>query len=423
MNRLMILWILMLVGVSCTSQDLYPHLFEFDLNLFNNDSIPIVFDLRDYNRLSSVKVQPTGGCWASAAIGSVESFRKSAGLNDPQFSDNHLKLFHGFDSARSTSGNHYMSTAYFSRGDGPIPKNTLTDSIYHPQPEIYTYLSDARYLPDDPNLIKQVIMDYGAVYSMMYFRKEYTDSITHIYYTPYEKINHAIILVGWNDTLKTKEGEGAWIAQNSFGPKFGHNGFFYIPYQDPNILTRNAIWPKWMEYNPQAKIYYYDTLGSFYSYGFRDSICYGLVKYEAETDILLEKIGTSINFHHTKIYAEVYNDFDTASKILSGYLGNIDPYVCHYAGYYTFDVNDQVNISKGDDFYIMMKYVTPNDTLPLPVEAFIEEYSNPHIVQDKCWVNPDYDKWPTTWYKCGPNSNYANLNFDLCIKAYCIKKN
>jgi len=423
MNKLIISLIVILQGTFCFSQGEYPSSVDFDYNLFNRKGLPEVFDLRNFDRLSKMKVQPAGGCWASSAVASVESFRKSAGIQDAIFSDIHLKLFHGFDSARSTSGNHYMATAYFSRGNGPLIKNPETDSIYNPQPEIYSYITDVRYLPNNPSIVKQVIMDYGAVFSMMYFRRQYIDSTSFVFYTPYEKINHVVILIGWNDTLKTKNGEGVWIAQNSLGADFGDRGFFYIPYQDPNILNHNAVWPKWMDYNKDVKLYYYDTLGSYYSYGFRDTICYGLVKFEAEEDIQLSKIGTSVNFGFSKIYGEVFQKFDTASKELSGYLGNIDSIICRFPGYYTLDLNQDINIRKGEDFYIMMRYVTPNDTLPLPIETFIENYSDPHIIQGKCWINPNYEKWPATWYECGPGSKYTTLNFDLCIKVYCLIKN
>lgn len=423
MNKFVIVFICLLINGYCTAQDRFPVSVDFDQNLFDRVELPVVYDLRDDNRLGTVKVQTTGGCWASAALGSVESVRKSVGLNDTIFSDINLKLYHGFVPERSVYGNHFMATAYFSRGSGPLIKNPEKDSIYSPQPEIYTYITDARYLPNDPNLIKQVIIDYGAVYSMMNFRKKDVDSITYILYTEKEKINHAVILVGWNDTLKTKKGTGVWIAQNSLGLKLGEKGFFYIPYDDPNILSNNAIWPKWMDYNPDAKIYYYDTLGSYYSYGFRNSICYGLVKYEAEEDLEIEKIGTSVNFSQSNIYAEIYNEFDTITKNLSGYLGNTDSFSCRFAGYYSLNVKQEIQIKKGDDFYIMMRYITPNDTTPLPIESAIEEYSNPHIEQNKCWINPDYTKWPNTWYECGSTSKYTTLNFDLCIKVYCIRKN
>lgn len=420
MNGLVNIWILMVLAGFCSGQEEYPLNSDFDKNLFSRENLPVVFDLSDYNRLGSVKVQAAGGCWASAVMGSIESVRISAGFGDDVLSDINLKMFHGFEPERNTSGNHYMATAYFSRGNGPIIKNPATDTLNPQHPEILSYMSEARYLPDDPKLIKQVIIDYGAVYSMLFFRGEILDTITNIFYTDKKKINHAVILIGWNDTLKTEKGDGVWIAQNSLGLKSGEGGFFNIPYQDPNILTVNAIWPKWLDYKPNAKIYYYDTLGSYNSYGFKNSLCYGLVKYEADENVQLTKIGTSVNFGHSSIYAEVYRNFDTTTKELSGYLGNIDTNYCRFSGYYTLDVKQNIEIRKGDDFYIMMRYETPNDTTPLPIETAIEGYSNPHITKNKCWINPDYKKWPTSWYECGGDGEYSYLQFDLCIKAYCI---
>jgi hypothetical protein len=315
-----------------------------------------------------------------------------------------------------------MATAYFTRGSGPIARNPEYDSLKQVRPYLPFYISDARYLPNTSRLIKQVIMEYGAVYSMMYYRKKDLDTITHVYYSAKEKINHAVILTGWNDTLTTKKGIGVWIAQNSLGKKFGDSGFFYIPYQDPNILSFNAIWPKWMDYRPDAKLYYHDTLGSYYSYGFRDTICYGLVKFEAEDNISVIRVGTSVNFNNTNIYAEVYEKFDTVKKVLSDLAAKSNRVHCRFSGYYTIDLTSEAVFNKGDELYILMRYTTPNDTLPLPVETAIEGYSNPHIEQDRCWVNPDFQKWPTTWYECGSRSSYSTLHFDLCIRAYCIRR-
>ncbi len=391
---------------------------------FNNDtvkdSLPLYFNLRNTGRLSLVKTQSSGGCWASAAMASVESFRRTQYNETVILSDLNLKLYHGFDSTRTNNGNHYMATSYFSRRSGPLEKNPETDSLYFNEPMTVSYISDARYLPNDPGLIKQTIMDYGAVYSMMYFRREHVDSLTNIYFTNHKKINHAINLVGWNDTLQTDTTKGAWIAQNSMGVSFADSGYFYIPYNDPNVLEYNCIWPNWMDYEKKSKIYYYDTLGSYYSYGFKDTLCYGLVKYTAESELRITKIGSFINQPFTKIYAEIYKEFDTSSKILSGKEAVIDEVECRYPGYYTFDLKTPVKVDKDDDFYIMMKYVTPNDTLPLPVETFIEGYSDPHLTSHKCWINPDLEKWPETWYECGAESKFETLNFDLCIKAYCI---
>lgn len=403
-----------------TERELYT---DIDNEEFVGKDLPVMFDLRNTERLSPVKAQPNGGCWASAAMGSVESIWRSSGFGNFELSDINLKLFHGFVPERSTNGNHYMATSYFARGSGPLVKNPDTDSLFQLTPEIAAYITDARYLPDEPDLIKQTIIDIGSVYSMMYFKKNDLDTLTNIYYcNKLNTINHAVNLVGWNDTLVTENGRGVWIALNSLGGQFGDEGFFYIPYTDNNILQYNAIWNKWIPYDSNSKIYYYDTLGSYSSYGFGDTICYGLVKYTAESNLQITKVGSFVNSEKTKIYTEIYSDFDEKTKILSGELGRIEVHHCKYAGYYTLDLETPVRLEKGTDFYILMRYCTPDDTLPLPVETYIKGYSNPHLTAKKCWVNPDYDKWPETWYECGSESKWKALNFDLCIKAYCIKE-
>ncbi len=392
---------------------------DFDSLIMIKNVLPKYFDLRHSDRLGQVKAQPNGGCWASAAIGSVESVWRTFGYGNEILSDINLKLFSGFVPERSNNGNHYMATAYFTRGSGPLIKSPENDSSFIGSPATVQTITDARYLPNDMKLVKRAIMEFGAVYSMMYHHKNNIDTLTNIYYTNTHKINHAVLLAGWNDTLKTREGIGVWIAQNSLGVNYGDNGFFYIPFQDPNILEYNAIWNNWVPYNKDAKIYYYDTLGSFHSYGFRDTVCYGLVKFVADQNIEIAKIATHLNSAGVTIHSEIYDRFDPVEGKLEGLLASTKPVLCRFAGYYTLDLEVPVKVMKDDDFYVMMSYKHPSDTMPMPVESKIKGYSNPHITSKKCWVNPDFQRWQNTWYECGEESPFPSLNFDLCIRVYC----
>jgi C1A family cysteine protease len=391
-----------------------------DSFLFANEPLPVVFDLRNSSRLAPVKTQPDGGCWTSAATGSVESMFRTFGYGEFVLSDINMKLFHGLDSTRSTNGNHFMATAYFSRGAGPVLKNPETDSLYCIAPKTAAYITDARFLPDNPSLIKNAIKKFGSVYSMMYFKKMELDTITNIYYTKNEKINHVIDLVGWNDTLSTKTGKGVWIAQNSLGEEFGDAGFFYVPYSDPNILKYNSIWNKWITYNSSSQIYYYDTLGTYFSYGYNDSIIYGLVRYTAVSNCEITKTGTSVNHQNTRIYAEIYKGFDEATGTLTGKSATIPERNCKYAGYYTFNLEQPVRLKKGEEFYILMRYIVPEVSMPMPVEKYVKGYSDPTLTTGKCWINHDINQWPDAWYETGENAEYDFLKFNLCIKVYCV---
>lgn len=385
---------------------------------------PIYFSLKDSSILSPVRSQPTGGCWASSAMITIESAWRKENAGDFVLSDKNLQLFHGFSENRNTFGNHYMATAYFSRWSGPVIRSPESDTTKAFVTDLPYRLTEARYLSSDPKIIKKTILEFGPVYSMMYFStKTGLDTIRNIYYSKEAKINHAVVLCGWNDTLKTLSGEGVWIAQNSLGVKFADGGFFYIPYQDKNFLQYNSIWPQWEANNTDAKLYFYDTLGSFSSYGFDDSVCYGLVKYTAEFDGKLTKAASFVDEPNTTIKFTVFEKFNEKTSELTGNVGSTTEYFCSDAGYYTIEFFNEIPLKQGQDFFIMASYSTPaGDTIPLPYEAYIKDYSNPHIQTGKCWINPDFKKWPTTWYPCGTDSPFPVLNFDLCIRAYVIKQ-
>lgn len=392
----------------------------FDERVIVKPDQPVYYDLRNRNRLSPVRTQPAGGCWASAVMSSVESSWRSQKYSQEILSDVNLLLYHGYDPGRNGYGNHFMATAYLTRGSGPVIQNPATDSLQYtltPFPELNI---EACYLPDSASLIKQTIMDFGSVWSMMYFRKELFDTTSNIWYTPVKKINHVVNLVGWNDTLQSKEGRGCWIAQNSLGNKFGENGFFYIPYSDPNILEYNAVWTYWMSWDDGNQLYYYDTLGSTERYGFDDTVCYGLVKFTATDNIRIHRIGTPISLAQTEIRAELYLEFDTTAKILSGPLSTTASRHCRFAGYYSVELTNPVVIKENSDFYVLMQYSHPVDTMLLPVERFVKDYADPDITTGKCWVNPDLKKYPNTWYPCGEASPYPGLLFDLCIRVYAV---
>jgi hypothetical protein len=79
--------------------------------------------------------------------------------------------------------------------------------------------------------IKSAIYTHGGVsacvyaddYFAAYTGGVFTDSIS------YSNINHAILLVGWDDA------KGAWLLKNSWGPGWGVDGFMWIKYGTCNV--------------------------------------------------------------------------------------------------------------------------------------------------------------------------------------------
>ena len=74
--------------------------------------------------------------------------------------------------------------------------------------------------------IKSAIFTYGSV-SVGVYADEYFQGYTKGVFAnsqKYDSINHAVILVGWDDA------KGAWLLKNSWGPAWGVNGFMWIKY-------------------------------------------------------------------------------------------------------------------------------------------------------------------------------------------------
>jgi hypothetical protein len=147
-----------------------------------------------------------------------------------------------------------------------------------------------------------------------------------------------------------------------------------------------------------------------------------MVKFTALESGKLTRVATFVNQPRTRVRAWVYSDFDTSNNQVSGLLASTRETAFKYAGYYTIDLGKGIEFNAQEDFYIVMKFTTPGDTLPLPVEKFIADYAEPTLSQSKCWVNPDFERWPDAWHETGVNAKFKSLKFNLCIRGYFISE-
>jgi hypothetical protein len=387
-------------------------------------TFPEIYDMRDSGWLTPVKTQSAGGCWAYSVMGALESrlMMLDYGLYD--LSDNNLKYCHNYVPERSTNGNHWMATSYFARRSGPF----LESEDPHPGgtsnpgecPDSLTplyYINQARYPPpDNIHAIKQTVLDYGVVWSLMYYHASYLNSSNHTYYYNGTKsVNHAGCVVGWNDTLTTDGGTGAWIVRNTYGPAWEDGGYYYISYNDTRFLIYNAYWPDINENEEYSVLFQHDEIGGYWGAGGWNETAYGLVKFDAYTqDIVISKVGTFIVYAGTSIEIKIYSAF---SDSLSGLLASIDEVQLDLPGYYTFDLDSPVFLPSGQDFYVQVKYNSNNSDLkwPVPIEDTITGYSMPEIETGKYWINSDPETYPDGWFQLGHGTNF---HYDLCIKAY-----
>jgi C1A family cysteine protease len=386
-------------------------------NLKSSLTLPAVYDMRTNGKITSVKDQgDCGSCWLFPTIGSVESSWKVLGLGTFDLSEDNLKNCHGFQYLPCDGGSREMAVAYFTRNSGPFlesqdpysDNSTGCPSGLTPA----AYITDARFLPKNKNAVKQALMNYGAVYNTFHWDDPaFRDSDNTYYYSgTSDDLNHAVLIVGWDDNKPTAGGTGAWIVKNSWGSSWAENGFFYISYNDTRALTDATYYPARVNYDATVKINGYDQLGMTTSIGFGSTTAYGLVKFVPTTNEKIKKIGTWVTGSNAKITIDVYNSFSGSS--LTSLMGSISQKTCALPGYYTFDLPTAINVTAGNDYYIRVKYQTPGNNFPLPIESKISGYSNSASFETgKCWTGYNASSWT-------PIGSGTSQKYDLCIKAY-----
>ena len=78
---------------------------------------------------------------------------------------------------------------------------------------------------ENPAAIKQAILDYGPVSVAVHVNSAFQSYVGGIFNDCQAgTINHAVVLVGWDDS------DGVWIMRNSWGPRWGENGYMRIVY-------------------------------------------------------------------------------------------------------------------------------------------------------------------------------------------------
>lgn len=380
------------------------------------------FDLRLIGVVTPAKDQvlANGPGWAFAAIGAIESGWLRIGQGFYDLSEKNLLTCHGFDYNVCTPGNFQMATAYMTRAKGPVSENdnpyvgincNSGCSAFEFVP--VSYVSDARFLPGDSATIRQALLDHGGIATMMYFDNTYYNNVDYTYYYSGSNApNHGVLIVGWDDNKITAGGFGAWIVKNSRGETWGEDGYFYVSYNDSQILSSNAIFPSKNDWAGNSAVYYYDKFGWIKNTGFSDPVGYGVVKYVAPTDHMVSKVGTYATMANTILDFEVYDDFDGVN--FSNFIDSINNRLCVYPGFYTFEFDSAFAVDQGDDFFIKVKYNSPGATMPIPLESNSPGYvSNVTIENNKCWISDN----GTSWTSIGTNTAEVS---DLCIKAYAV---
>jgi len=345
--------------------------------------LPASYDLRTTGKLTAVRDQGNcGSCWAFATYAAAESQLLPGETDD--FSEEHLNDWSGFDVGACNGGNSAMSIAYLSRWAGPVAETAdpytagASKNINKSAPAI-KHLQSALTIADrtgslDNGGIKAAVMSYGGVMTTMLWNNAGWNGGTNSYYfpSPGHYANHAVTIVGWNDSYPATKfsqappGNGAFIIRNSWGTSFGESGYFYISYYDPYIGIENNVYDALAATTDFTAVYQYDQYGVTATLSGSGTTYYQSNIYTANANATIAAVGFYTLVPSTTVDIAIWSSPTGTNPASGTRVGNMTGVVESLAGYHTVSVASLgAQAQSGQKFSVVLRLTAAKQMIPI----------------------------------------------------------
>ncbi len=355
--------------------------------------LPARYDCREQGYVTSVKNQGAcGACYAFSAAGNFESVILLDGGGTLDLSENNIKDCEYYGSG--CDGGNAMRVANHASRNGMVlescdPYDPAVVACDAGCSVIYNALGWAAICGatvPSAAILKQYINDFGPLQTTLYVGdgtdttwrqtfNDYDDNLNSdpLYYADdSHAVNHAVLIVGWDDTIAHAGGTGCWIVKNSWGTSWGNTcdygaerGYFYIAYGSANIGEYSSYFHEFMPVQEDVDLLSYDEGGYSVAYGASSTIFWGMAKFTASEASYLHRIEFWTTDVTDDIDIYIYDNFNGMS--LSTLLATKTNLSYTTEGYHSAALTTPLELTASQDIYVAICF--NNDSILYPLAA------------------------------------------------------
>lgn len=342
--------------------------------------LPESFDWRELGGCTPIKSQGgCGSCWAFGTVGALECNIKIRDSVTVDLSEQWLVSCNsddwGCDGGWFAHKYHQWKkdpcyqTGAVLESEFPYRASDLPCGCPYSHPYLiqgYAFIAGEHSVPS-VEAIKQAIMTYGpvsvAVVSTAAMHA-YTGGVFNQNMSG--AINHAVVLVGWDDTQGT---EGIWIMRNSWGAWWGEGGYMRIEYGCCHI----GYAASYVDYPGAVRIVTADlpacSVGVYYA---RQLVSFGGIGAISWTDRDGDLAGTGLSLSPDGLLSGIptaESDIAFVAVVEDAVGGSaVRSFTITTNRYLDGDANADAQVNLGDAVYII-NYVFKDGPGPYPLEA------------------------------------------------------